>query len=1471
MPVRPSTLAFALALALGVDAAQAQALLPRRDNVERALRGEVTRDAVRDRHVFAIAADRPALAPVDGGRVLDIDVVDGAAPDVWSSQGGALLVRHALHPVDADTWTVDTRARGPRWLRMESRSPTRPIVHARVDPARPGTDPWLVALAPDGDRATRTRPGRRDHVLRLGAAPARYRVDGGPLRLDVWRTQRPRLLPPDATWLRVEADGRVVFEGRVPTPVERERLHVTDGCADVLDLAGRLRIDLPPGTREVHVQGEAGTWLKLLAPLPGTPVHALEVESDPAREQFVPEAGESIEAAFDRAVRAYPDPRAQAFLARYGYFRPVALAPVDGRLHAQRWRARYADRDLRRSFETQRPAPGEVPVAPTTFHWLPAGGRWRLDTAVPPPRAGLLRIAVAHPDPTAPAVALRLEQGGQPAVNLKLDPGLVQAAQGASSEADALLALDPGAAPIVDASQAVLLRTDPSTPAFLANTGARGAWIAVEHRVPAPRQLDERALEATLVPVEALQDALVADLDDTRDAIGMPATTRDVQQARRLLAARAARFAEDPCVRAAVADPAIATRALEVLARADGVDPLLARCAALQALASAPEAAPVQAAFAAWVTGADQHELRTGALAHALRTPARRRDRTAWRWLADALQAEGEHTAAALAARAAGDVRPAVDATAEAPNAEHSAGAVRLATDRGTEIAYARAEANRPARWRLDRAGEHVLELRATTDTPQWVRLRSGGRTWSTLLPAADPAATTLRALGSGAAPGLALRIPVTAQAAGAVVEVEPVSGAVLGRIEAPAVTTPVAHAPAPGPARRHAFDMVVVAECRVERVRALLAVHAPTAPTERPAARGAVVPGANAPVIGDDRPPADATQAALLALQRIEAGDLVAARAAAARAYALRETSARVPAPGVFAELDRHVTWQRVRPASHGGVRERWVADGRSTNPLIARRERWAGLDDDAPFVLRTGEEWILDGLQPGQAVRLTLRAHAALHGRVDVRTTRGAVHVLDAGRSKTVDDRADARGALQLRVGDALPGTFVALEVADAGGRPLDGRRPVSYHRGPVTLDIPAPTLLRIVEWDGRSAEVRTQHVPAAGRLVLHPRRPGAALRVSALELEPVAPRRRTTRDGATTAHAAPMAPARDLAPTSPGIRPVESPSAAPAAWPRAWPRAWPNSGGEDGTWGVQVALQQRVDTDDPDDRRERFGEARWRRRWMSPVADLRGRVDVLGRHHDDGARVLGLQHELHWRQPDGPWGATLDAAAWWQAARTGVAPSAHAASLRAAIDWSRRRDERWRDDWELGLRWRTQSLQGVARPVAARLDNDVYSRYRERHRRQADLGYRLTWRARYDSEWIAGAQVVTNELPDATLDQAGAHLAWRWARHGWTASATLDARHYFRDEHRAAAGTRERVEVAVGRLWLGADDGWRLRLALGYDADARQPHGGLVLEWFDHDGRGLGDFAPSELFLRGVTETDLVRELRRDGPTP
>ena len=256
---------------------------------------------------------------------------------------------------------------------------------------------------------------------------------------------------------------------------------------------------------------------------------------------------------------------------------------------------------------------------------------------------------------------------------------------------------------------------------------------------------------------------------------------------------------------------------------------------------------------------------------------------------------------------------------------------------------------------------------------------------------------------------------------------------------------------------------------------------------------------------------------------------------------------------------------------------------------------------------------------------------------------------------------------------------------------------------------------------------------------------------------------------------------------------------------------------------------------------------------------------------RRPDAGATVFGVEHALEWRQADGPWGATLDTSAWTQRVGAPLSRRANSFNARAAALWERRRDDRWRDRWEFGIAARRLSLHDLTRPETAAIDNDVYSRYRDAHRHQVHASYSTAWRARYDTEWVVSGRAVGRASDPAAVDNAGANFAWHWARSGWMASANLDARRYFAGNGRLRAFDRQRIDAEVSRLFLGNDNGWRLRFQVGRDLSGNGTYGGVSVEWFDHDGRGLRDFAPSELFLRGVTETDLVNPLVPPDPAP
>ena len=1437
-----SPFAFALVLATLPAAAIAQST-PRRDNIETVAEGDAARDILRDRHVLEVSPAREALVAVEGGPVLDLEMLAGDLPEVWASHGGALLVRQPPSPVADGAWTVDTGAYGARWVRLRSLATTRTLLHLR-QPAKPAdADPWRVPVKPQAATTTRTRAGHRDQGVAVGHDPVAYPVSTPELQLEVWRAQEPRPIPPDATWLRVAAGDRLLHEGPLPTPAAAERGYRLDDCHDTLDLAGRLHLQLPSGVDRIEVRGEPGTWLKVMAPLPGTPVSALAREEEGAP----PASTEAeLEASFVEAVRAFPDGPARVFLARHGYQRAVAVRPGEGMaLQSREWRPRLPTMDagpVRPLRGTTRPG-ATTPTA--TFHWVPAGGQLRFTTAVA--RPALLRVIVAHPASQATA-QLRLDQRGQPPVDLALDPAAVQALRHAHADNDGFLALETADVPIVDASQVTLPRADGSTPSVLRNTGQTGAWVALEQRVPAFRAQAPQARDAFL-PLAKLRQALLG-VDPAPDAASRAlAATRDMDQARRLLLARAVRFREDPCVVATQRGQS-AANALQALAQSRGLDPVLARCAALQAFALAPEDAEVRNRFDAWADGAGQPGWRTSAYAWALLDPLRGADPALWSGLASALEAEAEPTAAWLVRHAAGATPHLPDGTASESRqvpADTSGGFSLALSGRKTYIPFALADAAFAADWSRLEPGLHTLELRSPAST--WVQVGSGSHRWWTWVPGADQDDDALTDVAHGQRLGRAVTIPFQVPVAGASLAVSSRSGTVWARVTAEAGTTASAGRPGGSvhvvPVRGESTQA-----CQLAPWQAALQVHQPAPPMPR-RSPVAVVPAAGAALAGDTVHPATAVQAALAALLALRDGNREDAQAWAAKAYLLREADPGFDVGGVFAALARHVRWTRITPSGSGARRARMVADGRSTQPLTARRERWAGIDDDEAFVLRPGQHWQLDGLRPGQPVQLALTARSPLSGGLDVRTSQRFVHRLRHGERIVLRDQADAAGALRLQLSEALPGTFVTLELSDAEGAPLDGRRPLAYHAGPLTLALSAPTVLRVIEWDGLRSSVRLQPVDAAGNVRVTAQQRNAALRVLAMRL-----------DNDTPDPQAETAPQSWLPVIHPGgaaqAVPAPDPGVRPAA--DAWPARWPSSGGEDGTWGLLAGWQQRTDPDDAEDRRERFTEGRWRWRGRLPAGmPAWARIDLVGRRHDNGARVWGLQHDLHWRMADGPWGVRLEADAWYQPA-SATLRAAHAATVRGAVEWNRSRDDRWRDEWDLGLRWRSFSSHHANRGAAASLDNDVYSRYRADHRRQLDFAYRTVWRSRYDSEWLLGASLAGNDLADGGIDQVGGQLGWRWTRHGWTASGELDLRRHLADRHRRVASSRQRLELSIGKWWLGADHGWRLRATAGYDTRTRSPRAGLVVEWFDHDGRALEDIGPNEMFLRSVIESDL-----------
>lgn len=1465
----PAMLWIAL-LATVAGEVEAQAALPQRARAEDLSAG--LRKVQRDR-VIVLGAGATRISAVGGDALLDLFQLEGELPLVFGSAGGALfqdMERQLLAPAH---WLLAAGTEAPALLLLQSVSAqeARLSVLSRREPVRGHENPWRVPVPlidsgeGSGPGVTRQRPGFRDRVSALGSAePIRLNVRGLPaLRLELWRAQVATQLPPDATWLRVQVDGRDLFNAPVPPAFGRERLYETGDCVEVLDAAGRLHLSLPEGSRELTIHGEPGVWLKALSALPGSPDAQLRPQSDPAQESLLPRPGESDESRFDRAVNRLPEPRTQRYLGRHAYYRPVAIA-ASATLVSRRWRVRFPLPGIKRNAISNAPEPGQDAVAKSTFHWLAVGASWRI-TVPGEDHLGLLRISAAHE--VGGPVQIQLTQAGRRDRQLRLDPRVIETLRSASATADPLLALQQGAA-VIDASAALIKDFDTGQDLTLTNTGQHGAWIAIEQRIPAPVRL--AAAAETLAAGEggaALRKAL---LMTDAEAVNHPlAATRAIEEARRLLAARERAFRADRCFAVAQSSSA-AARALGIYRAVESTDPVLARCALLQAASAGGASASGWEDFDAWTRRHHRADLRTGfAVWLVVQDPAQS---ISWQRLAYALRAESQDDAARLVQLTSD---PAQSIAAEPGNAEVepdiSGGQVRLRTERQRQLSYGAARDMQIVQWTLPGAGDYELELRSAQSGsgPQWIEITSGDKRWITAVPPATNAGTLLRDIVTGNAPGPAVRIAFNA-AGSQGVSVRSLGSSLLARLVGR--TPEQATAQSIATAGSRALDVTVASACVARTARLVIAVPVTHPVLAQPEATLApLVLASEAPALAVDKDlralldrPADADQAALLALRLMDSAPIAAASAAGWALYR-RDLQADTASGELFALLESRLEWRTTAPLGTPARRIRQLADGRSGHPLHAQRQQLAGPASDDELLLRAGQRWVLDGLQPGQAVTVRVRRLSTLPtSRISLEIAQAAPRIIESDDPVDLSVRANSVGELRISVGEALPGSMIAMRLFDSDQQLIDARRPVAHFRAtptaPLRLRVTEPTYLRVTEWNGGdSAITTTRWVPKAGDTPIFPTgRSEQWLRVSAPSIRP------------QSLSEPDLDPVRDQpVPSSVDPGSTEQPDDArgkltapyvPAAGQASsWPDAWPTDDGLVGTWGVVLGAQLRRDADDSDDsHQERSADVRWRLRYR-PAAQLWARFDVIGRWNPEGFAVAGLEHSLQWRQADGPWGGDLNLESWRQSAKSGSPGISSSTSAEAVLHWQQRRHERWEDRVALGLLWRNVDSDARLLP-SARLDNDVYTRYKDRHRNQLSLAYELGFRARYNSEWTGSLYARSNPFSQFSLDHAGAGLDWRWTRQGWQAGAGLDLRTYVADADRVRLVRRQRLQVDLGRTWLTYGQGWRLRANMGYELSARTAFGALTVEWFSHDGRGLGDFLPSELALRGVLQTDL-----------
>ncbi len=687
-----------------------------------------------------------------------------AGTRLYVSEGGGLFVS-ADAPVGADATAVRAAA-APAWWMLIDNDVSRPF-HIPMIPRRPLASPWLAPRRPH-QGLRRAAHGRIDHPQRLEPGrPARFALDGteGEVLIEVLRDVSTRTRGARSrTALQVQVGRQPVFDGLLPLLPAIRRVFTVGGTQRLLETVAEQRVVLPEGARALMLTGEPGSFVRVLAPLRGSPpaAHARVLHDD----GFPLAPDESPDARHRRALSSLPSTAAMRHLSGNGYYRETTLQAANGASLQSRpalLRVPGPDIVLPHWLAADTLTEAGLSDAETLF-WLPPASALELSETDGRDGPALYRIAVASAGPLPArasadiaasrriALALRDDAGGS--MSLVFDPILAARLTRRATADDGQLAYARQRAPslpVIDVARIRLVYVDGLRPRALENRDAlRGVWVRIERH---------RAAAAPLAQVDGtpglqrLAATLRAGLRGEQP--GEPAALaedRDLQSAAVLIQARRSAFEAHRC---ATPDrpptSAQAAAALALARRLGSDDPVLTRCALTQAVAADGDATPeAEAAFVDWASNQQRPDLVTGLrAAHAVR-----RDRPEdWRALADALAQEGEPQAAQWIARVAALAGETADAPAARvaddqgfPLTPHAtAGRQSLTLDaHAAPVLRWRGTSAQPLHWRLPGPGRYRLELRsagstAAGDRLQWLRIETpgiaGGRADAALLP----------------------------------------------------------------------------------------------------------------------------------------------------------------------------------------------------------------------------------------------------------------------------------------------------------------------------------------------------------------------------------------------------------------------------------------------------------------------------------------------------------------------------------------------------------------------------------------------------------------------------------------------------------------------------------------------------------------------------------------------------------------
>lgn len=437
----------------------------------------------------------------------------------------------------------------------------------------------------------------------------------------------------------------------------------------------------------------------------------------------------------------------------------------------------------------------------------------------------------------------------------------------------------------------------------------------------------------------------------------------------------------------------------------------------------------------------------------------------------------------------------------------------------------------------------------------------------------------------------------------------------------------------------------------------------------------------------------------------------------------------------------------------------------------------------------------------------------------------------------------------ALRLWLSSPRQQQFVTARLGRAqGGAALLDDASRTFHIAapgqPASFYVKGPAWVRVDEWPPRDGATRYRFVAPGWQSLTFEAADGEDRYYRLHALRPSPEAGAPLEPGETTASLA--APAR-----GPSLPPEPE---APVAW--TLNDYYPPGAGLN-SWGGYLEAVERVEGSEDEVAPVQGAsalEAGLSYRFRQQDRRLFSRSDVLLRRFETSQDVLGARQWVDFYPEDSDWLLGLFGEAYLQPGSIpGLDGNNHwAARLQGRVERTYHLSSRLRHEPGITVSQRWMSLDAVPSDVLPDIDPDIFSPYKDDHRRSLILSDRLTWSSYRDQRlYLEGALVSNASLNPFDPDYLEVTTAARQLFGSVVGEAGVRWRHYVDDGDRASSLDRERIFVGGHLLRFdGGANAITLRAETDYDIDRRDVGFGLRIGFEANEGRLSPARRPDEI---------------------